>query len=74
MEETMLCAGETQADSCQGDSGGDFLAALVTLHSTLVSRLVGGSVGQSEFQNSEASKLAILFQGVSVPLTVRAIH
>ena len=70
----MLCAGETQADSCQGDSGGDFLAAQVTLHSTLVSRLVGGSVGQSEFQNSEASKLAILFQGVSIPLTVRAIH
>ena len=69
MKDTMLCAGETQADSCQGDSGGNFLAALVTLHSTLVSQLVSRWVGRSEFQTSTASKLASLFQGVSSPVT-----
>ena len=40
VKETMLCAGETQADSCQGDSGGKFLAALLALHSTQVDRSV----------------------------------
>ena len=43
VKDTMLCAGETQADSCQGDSGGNFLATLVPLHSTLVSGWVGRS-------------------------------